>query len=69
MKKIGIPPHTPVLLYKSGVQARGYTLHGHAFVILNEILPKPMHHSEYFKNPCALTNIKTGIPFLNILIR
>ena len=26
--KIGIPLQTPVLLYKSGVQA-GYTFHGH----------------------------------------
>ena len=32
IRKIGIPLHTPVLLYKIGVQ-KGYTLHGHVFVI------------------------------------
>ena len=32
IRKIGIPLHTPVLLYKKGVQG-GYTLHGYAFVV------------------------------------
>ena len=31
-KKIGIPLHIPVLLYKWGI--RGYSLHGHVFLIL-----------------------------------
>ena len=31
IRKIGIPLHTPVLLYKWG--SRGYTLHGHVFVM------------------------------------
>ena len=34
IRKIGIPLHTPVLLYKSGVQGGGYTLHGYVFVTL-----------------------------------
>ena len=34
IRKIGIPLHTPVLLYKSGVQG-GYTLHGHVFVMIS----------------------------------
>ena len=33
IRKIGLPLHTPVLLYKSGVQG-GYTLHGHVFLML-----------------------------------
>ena len=33
LRKIGIPLHTPVFLYKSGVQW-GYTLHGHVFVMI-----------------------------------
>ena len=33
IRKIGIPLHTPVLLYKSGVQVGGYTLHGHVFLM------------------------------------
>ena len=45
IRKIGIPLHTPVLLYKSGVQGgivlftevgwglRGYTFHGHVFLM------------------------------------
>ena len=32
IRKIDIPLHTPVVLYKSGVQW-GYTLHGHVFLM------------------------------------
>ena len=33
IRKIGIPLHTPVLLYKSGVKV-GDTLHGHVFMMI-----------------------------------
>ena len=32
IRKIGIPLHTPVLLYKSGV-LRGYSIHGRVFLM------------------------------------
>ena len=32
-KKIGIPLHTQVLLYKSGVQGGIHHLHGHVFMM------------------------------------
>ena len=33
IRKIGVPPHTPVLLYKS---IKGYTFHGHVFLMETE---------------------------------
>ena len=34
IRKIGIPLHTPVLLYYSGFQG-GYTLHGQVFLMID----------------------------------
>ena len=48
IRKIGIPLHTPVFLYKSGVQG-GYTLHGHVFVMRKwQILLSLQNNHEYF---------------------
>ena len=33
-RKIGIPLHTPVSLYKSGVQGGGYSLHGDVLLMM-----------------------------------
>ena len=35
IRKIGLPPDTPVLLYKSGVYMRGNTFHGHVFQMIS----------------------------------
>ena len=41
--KIGIPLHTPVLSYKSGVQW-GYIFHGHVFLINDVLFIKASSH-------------------------
>ena len=46
IRKIGIPLHTPVLLYKSGVQG-GYTLHGHVFMMFS------VKKNRYFSYFCS----------------
>ena len=42
-KKIGIPLHTPVLLYKYG-DIRGYTLHGHVFMMFISNISRLLKH-------------------------
>ena len=49
IRKIGIPLHTPVFLYKVGL--RGYILHGHVFLMLS-LFPLANSSREIAATPC-----------------